>query len=177
MPDTPIPVSKPTAKPTTPAPLRLPGTDLWRGFHDEIDRMFDRFSQGFGLPSLRRAFDMPAFDTSLTLAAPAIDVSEDDKAYRITAELPGMSDKDIDVTVTEDTITIKGEKREEKELKDKDYYFTERRYGSFQRSFVLPSGVDRDKIAASLDKGILSLTLPKTADAVKQQKKIDIKAS
>jgi HSP20 family protein len=176
MPDTAIPVSQQPAKTTAPAPMRRP-LDLWRGFHDEIDRMFDQVSRGFGFPSLRRAFEMPAFDASMSLAAPAIDVAEDDKAYRITAELPGLNDKDLDVTVDEDTITIKGEKRDEKEQKDKDYHLTERRYGMFQRSFVLPLGVDRDKIAANLDKGVLTLTLPKTAEAVRQQKKIDVKAS
>ncbi len=177
MPDTPIPVSKQSsAKAATPAPMQR-GVDVWHGLHDEVDRMFERFSHGFGFPSLRRAFDAPALEPSFGTLNPAVDVSEDDKAYRISAELPGMSEKDLDVTLSENAITIKGEKREDKEEKQKDYHLTERRYGSIQRTFALPPSVDRDKIAANFEKGVLTLTLPKTADAVQQQKKIEIKAS
>jgi len=171
MPDTPVPVSKQIAS----APMRRP-SDQWQGFHDEIDRMFERMSKGFGFPSLRRAFDMPAFDTSFA-PSPAVDVAEDDKAYRITAELPGMSEKEIEVNLSEHTVTLKGEKREQKEQKDKDYHVSERRYGSFQRSFALPPGIDRDKVAASFENGVLTVTLPKTVESQKQQKKIEIKAS
>jgi HSP20 family protein len=79
--------------------------------------------------------------------------------------------------VSGDVLTIKGEKVEEKEEKQKNTYLSERRYGSFQRSFQLPSGVDLDKVAATFEKGVLRITLPKTAEAVTQQKKIPIKSS
>ena len=157
---------------------RSPTPDPWQAFRDEMDRMFERFSRGFGLPSLRRMFDVePAwrYESSFGLAAPAVDVTEDENAFKITAELPGMSEKDIDVTVTGDTIVLKGEKHQEREEKDKNRYLAERSYGAFQRSFALPDGVDRDKIAAEFAKGVLTLTLPKTAEAQKQQKKIEVK--
>ena len=108
---------------------------------------------------------------------PAIDMSEDEQAYKISAELPGMDSKDIDVSVTGDTLVLKGEKRQEKEEKDKNYHFSERAYGSFQRAFELPASVDRGKIAADFSKGVLTITLPKTAAAQQPTKKIAVKAS
>src|SRR5579885_1194505 len=100
----------------------------------EIDRIFDSFRQG--------TWDVP-------LAAPAIDFAEKGKEYEITAELPGLDEKDIEVKLANRTLTIKGEKKEEKEEREKNYYFSERRYGSFMRSFQVPEGVDADKIEAS----------------------------
>jgi len=132
------------------------------------------------MPSLRRIFDWePTFrsETSFGFAAPAIEVAEDDKAYKVTAEMPGMEEKDIDVTVTGDMLVIKGEKRQESEQKDKNYHMTERSYGSFRRSFALPEAVDRDNIAADLSKGVLTVTLPKKAEAQKPAKKIEVKAA
>jgi HSP20 family protein len=108
---------------------------------------------------------------------PAVDRSEDEKVYKISAELPGIDAKDIDVSVSGGTLVLKGEKRQEKEEKDKNYHFSERAYGSFQRSFQLPSSVDRDKVAADFSKGVLTITLPKTAAAQKPQKKIEIKSA
>jgi len=164
-------------KKATPAPASVP--DVWRSFRGEMDRLFDRFFSPYGMPSLRRMFDLdPGWsDTSFSFAAPAIDFSEDDKAYKITAELPGLEAKDLDVSIAGDTLLIKGEKRQETEQKDKNYHVTERAYGSFQRAFALPEGIARDKIAADLSKGVLTLTLPKTAEARKPARKIDIKAS
>jgi HSP20 family protein len=161
----------------TPASTRPAVPDAWQAFHDDMDRMFDRFSRSFGLPGLWRMFDTaPAWRSAPALTAPAIDLTEDDKAFHLTAELPGMTEKDIDVTVFNDTVTIKGEKHEEKETKEKNYYVSERRFGSFQRSFPLPDSVDRDKIEATVEKGVLTLTLPKAPEALRQQKKIEIKA-
>ncbi len=104
-------------------------------------------------------------------------MSEDDKSYKIAAELPGIDAKDIDVSVTGDTLVLKGEKRQEKEEKDKNYFFSERSYGSFQRAFALPDSVDREKIAADFSKGVLTIALPKTAAAQKPQKKIEVKSA
>jgi HSP20 family protein len=162
----------------TATPARSP--DAWHSFRSEMDRLFDRFAGGFGLPAFRRMFDVePAWRTesSFAFSAPAVDVTEDDKAYKITAELPGLEEKNIDVTVSGDMLTLKGEKSYETDEKDKNRYMSERAYGSFQRSFVLPDGVDRDKIAASLSKGVLTVTLPKSAEAQKQEKKIEVKAA
>lgn len=171
MAQTPVEVKK-----TTPA--RTP--DVWQSFRGEMDRLFDRFAGGFGLPAFRRMFDIePAWRTesSFSFSAPAVDVTEDDKAYTITAELPGLEEKNIDVAVSGDMLTLKGEKRYEKDEQDKDRYMSERAYGSFQRSFALPDGVDRDKIVANLAKGVLTITLPKTAEAQKPQKKIEVKTA
>jgi HSP20 family protein len=169
MADVPVEVKK-----ATPAETTVP--DVWRSFRSEMDRLFDRF----GFPSLRRMFDMePAWRSasSFSFSVPAIDMSEDDKAYKISAELPGLDAKDVDVSVSGGTLVLKGEKRQEKEEKDKNYYFSERAYGSFQRAFELPASVDRDKVSADFSKGVLTITLPKTPDAQKQQKKIEVKST
>lgn len=160
---------------TTPAS----GGDVWQSFRNDMQRLFEQFWTRGVFPSLPGAFDVERAARrwpAAAVASPAVDFAEDDKAYYITAELPGMSEKDIDVSLSGDTLTIKGEKRDEKEEKAKNYYLSERSYGAFQRSFTLPEGVDRDKIEASFSSGVLALTLPKTAEAVKQQKKIEIKA-
>ncbi len=87
-----------------------------------------------------------------------------------------MEEKDVEVKVTDDVMTIKGEKKEEKEEKKKDYHLSERRYGAFQRSFSLPIGVDADKIGASFNNGVLTVTLPKKPEAIKPERKVEIKA-
>jgi HSP20 family protein len=173
MANTPVEVKK-----TTPVPAN--GPDAWRSLRTEMDRLFDRFTAGWGIPSLRRVFDAePAFryESSLNMPTPAVDVSEDDAAYKVTAELPGMSENEIEVVLSDDTLTLKGEKRQEKEQKDKNVYLSERSYGFFQRSFYVPEGVDREKIAADFSKGVLTVTMPKTAKAVEQQKKIEVKTT
>jgi len=148
--------------------------DLWQSFRSDVDRLFDRFAGGFGMPSFPRMFDV---EPTVTYAVPAIDVAETDTAFTVAAELPGIDEKDIDVSLTGDLLVLKGEKREEKEEKNKNYYLSERSYGQFQRSFTLPGGIDRDKIAADFSKGVLKITLPKSAEAQKQQKKIEVKAA
>jgi HSP20 family protein len=172
MADTPVEVKKAEA----PAPSRRTEVpDVFRSFRSEMDRLFDRF----GFPSFRRMLDVEPFwnyETSFGVAVPAVDVTEDDNAYKISAELPGMAEKDIDVTVTGDVLLLKGEKRQEREQKEKNRYLSERSYGAFQRSFSIPDGVDREKISAEFTKGVLTLTLPKTAEAQKRQKKIEVKA-
>lgn len=173
MANTPVEVKK-AAPPAANAP------DALRSFRAEIDRLFDRFAGGWGMPSLRRMFDMEPmarYDSSFTMPSPAVDVTEDDAAYKVTAELPGMTEKEIEVVISGDMLTLKGEKRQQKEQKEKNYYLSERAYGSFERSFSVPDGVDRDKIAADFSKGVLTITLPKTAKAVAEQKKIEVKAA
>src|SRR6516165_9717736 len=146
MSDVPVEVKK-----VAPAQTNVP--DVWHSFRSEMDRMFDRFSSGFGFPSLRRMFDIePAWRSTFAFSSPAIDMSEDDKVYKISAELPGIDAKDIDVSVSGDMLVLKGEKRQEKEEKDKNYHFSERSYGSFQRAFELPASVDRNKVAADFSK-------------------------
>lgn len=156
--------------------FRRGALEPWRSFQDEMDRLFDRF--GFGLPSLRRMFDVePRMTPSFTFSVPAVDVVEEPACYKIMAELPGLDEKEIEVSLTGDTLMLKGEKRQEREEKDKNYHLSERSYGSFQRSFVLPRDVERDKVEANFSKGVLTLTLPKSAEAQQRQRKIEIKGS
>jgi HSP20 family protein len=105
-----------------------------------------------------------------------MDLVEKNGAFEISAELPGLDETNVEVKVANNTLTIRGEKREEEEEKDKQVYLSERRYGAFQRSFRIPVGVDLDRIAASFAKGVLTVTLPKGAEAQQAEKKIDIKA-
>ncbi|MDA8252979.1 MAG: Hsp20/alpha crystallin family protein [Rhodospirillales bacterium] len=160
-------------KRTTPVP------DTLRSFRADMDRLFDRFAGSFGMPSLWRMFDAPGlgFESSMALPNPAVDIAEDATAYKVTAELPGMSEKDIEVMLSGDRLMLKGEKRQETEQKEENFHLAERTWGSFQRSFLLPQDVDREKIAAEFAKGVLTLTLPKTAQAQQQQKQIEIKAA
>lgn len=165
-------------KKTAPAPVGVP--DAWRSLRTEMDRLFDRFVGDWGMPSLRRMFDgEPAFryESSFSVPSPAVDITEDDSGYKVTAELPGMTEKEIEVVASDNMLTLKGEKRAEKEQKDRDHYLSERSYGSFQRSFTLPDGVDRDKISADFAKGVLTITMPKTAKAKEAAKKIEVKAA
>ena len=106
--------------------------------------------------------------------SPAIDVREGDKELNICVELPGMDEKDVEVLVTDDILTIKGEKKEEKEDEGKDYYHIERTFGSFQRGIPLPPGIDGQKATAKFRKGVLSITLPKTERAKKTGKRVAI---
>jgi len=108
---------------------------------------------------------------------PAVDVVESEKGYEITADLPGMDEKNIEVKVTDGVLTMKGERQEEKEEKKTGYYLQERSFGSFQRSFEMPESVDADKIEASFKKGVLTVKLPKKAEAQKPAKKIEVKVA
>lgn len=158
------------------APAPMP--DPFRSLCSEMERLFDRFATGFRMPSWRGMFDTePAwrYESSFSFPTPAIEVTEDDNAYKITAELPGLEQKDIEVTVTGDMLTLKGEKRYEKE--EKDRHMSERAYGSFQRSFTLPDVIERENIAADLSKGVLTITLPKSAEAQKPEKKVEIQVA
>jgi HSP20 family protein len=143
----------------------------------EIDRLFEDFPLGPWRRTSGNIFDVdPFWRGELSFSkAPAVDIAERDREYEIIAELPGMEEKDIDVKFADGVLTVKGEKKEEKEEKKKDYYLSERRFGSFQRSFRVPEGVDADKIDASFKNGVLTVVLPKSAEAQKREKKIAIK--
>jgi HSP20 family protein len=131
----------------------------------EIDRLFDDFTRGF-----------PAFGAGMGNAmVPTMDVAETDKEIEITAELPGLEEKDVQINVADSVLTIRGEKKAEKEEKDKNYRLVERNYGSFERSLELPKGVNLDAIKASIDKGVLKVTVLKPAPA--QVKKVEVKTA
>jgi len=144
----------------------------------EIDQLFDDFGRDFWRAPFRRSmFDiapMSRREMSFT-SAPAVDIVEKDNAYEITADLPGMDEKSVEVQLSNGNLTIKGEKTDEKEEKQKGYYLHERQFGSFERTFAVPEEVDTDKIEAKFKKGVLTLTLPKKAEAQKPTKKIDVK--
>ncbi|MDE2228094.1 MAG: Hsp20/alpha crystallin family protein [Alphaproteobacteria bacterium] len=167
MANAPVPVEVKSASSGTP--------DVWKSFRTEMDRLFDRFDR-FAFPSFPSLPSLFDTRTGFSFNVPAVDVTENNKAYKIEAELPGLDEKDVEVTVNGDMLILKGEKHHEKEEKGKNTYVCERSYGSFQRAFSLPDGVDYNKIAADFSKGVLTVTLPKNAEAQKQQKKVEIKA-
>jgi HSP20 family protein len=133
----------------------------------EMDSLFDNFFQGF---------DLEPFEARFGAFSPKVDVTESDKEIKITAELPGLDEKDIEVSLQNNMLTMKGEKKEEKEDKGKDYYRMERSYGSFSRTIPLPIEVETDKVEAKFKKGVLNITLPKSAKAVAETKKIAVKS-
>jgi HSP20 family protein len=143
------------------------GDDPFSAFRREMDRVFESFGRDLGWPSgNQRAGAM----------APSIDVSETDKELKIEAELPGVDEKDVEVTVTDNVLTIRGEKKAEKEEKKKDYHLVERSYGSYARSITLPFAAEPGKAKASFKNGVLSITLPKPAEVAAKAKKIAISA-
>ncbi len=137
-------------------------SDVW-GLQSGINRLFDAF--------------MSPLDTTETKAvmAPKLDVAELKDKFEIKAELPGMDEKDIDLSVEDGLLTISGEKKEEKEEKDKGYYLKECSYGTFSRSVRLPDNIADDKIEAKFKKGVLTIDLPKKAAAQPKSRKISIK--
>lgn len=144
--------------------------DEWNPFltlRSEMDRVFDDFFREFGTE--------PFFGPTGTFQ-PSIDVSDTDKEIKIAAELPGMDEKDIELSLTRDSLTIKGEKKAEKEQKEKNYHRVERTYGAFSRTIALPVEVNTDKADAVYRNGVLMVTLPKTEKAIKETRKIPIKA-
>ena len=164
----------PVKKSAVPAKTETPLESLRR----EIDRLFDDFHPfDWRMPSKVLGFEVPRMTRAEWQVAPAMDLVEKDDSYEITAELPGLDEKNVEIKLVNHTLTIKGEKSEEKEDRQKDYYLSERRYGSFQRSFQLPEGVNVDKIDANFAKGVLTVKLPKTAEAKKAEKKISIKSA
>ena len=132
----------------------------------EINRVFDNFFRGGMLD-----------DGSLgaSMWAPAVDVQERDEAYQVKVELPGVDKDDVKITMEDNILTIRGEKKQEKDSKNSNYHRVERSYGSFQRSFTLPTSVKHDKIEASYKDGILSIALPKAEDAKPKQIEVKVK--
>lgn len=116
-----------------------------------------------------------AATTVANFFSPDADAVNAERAYEINIELPGVTADDIDVALNDHVLTIKGEKKHTHEEKTKTYYFSERSYGAFQRSFRLPGDVDTNKIGADFDDGVLKLTLPKAASATSEQKKIQVR--
>jgi len=155
---------------------RLEERDPFLMLHDNLHRMFDdvfrTFDRGFGLGRLPFIYDSDFFGGA---TIPRVNVSESDKDIQVSAELPGMDEKDVEVTLADGVLTIKGEKKLDKEDKDKEYYRMESSYGLFCRNIQLPSGIDTDKVDATFSKGVLTITIPKTEEAKANVKRIDIR--
>jgi HSP20 family protein len=147
--------------------LRRREMDPFGELSQDIDRIFDGF---LGDWSGR----MNLLDRQLRSFMPEVDVSEGDKEFRVTAELPGINEKDLEVTFADGSLTIKGEKCEEHEEEKGDYYHSERQFGAFERTIPLPSEVNPDETKASFKNGVLKITLPKTEEARSQRKTIPI---
>jgi HSP20 family protein len=133
----------------------------------EMDKVFDDFSRSFGMPEL---FPAPSgFDV-----VPQLDVQDTEKEVKLGVELPGVEEKDIDISVAGDTITISGEKKSQSETKESGSYRSERAFGSFRRSVTMPFKINADRVEAKFANGVLTVTVPKPAEAVEQTKKIAI---
>jgi HSP20 family protein len=136
----------------------------------EMDRLFDTFlGRGFfGRPA------PSAMAQSAATLAPNVDIRENDKEIIVEAELPGIDEKDIQVTVRDGVLSLKGEKKSERDEKKDTYHVIERGFGSFERSFELPDSADQDQIKADFNRGVLRVVIPKRAEAAKAEKKIPI---
>ncbi len=178
----------PEAKTRTPAkaqpeapqpPAKRRERDFFGTLHNEVERVFEDFEKGmWGLPARWKGpylepFHKPQLSFALT---PSIDVIEKDGMFELTADLPGVEEKDIEVKLSGDVLTIKGEREERKEEKKKDYYISERQFGAFERSFQVPESVESDKIDARFKNGVLTISLPKKPSARKAEKKISVHA-
>jgi len=146
--------------------VRDANTDPFSALHQEIDRVFSDFGAGH----------WPSFASS-TGSAMRLDVSETDDTIEIDAELPGMDEKDVEVVLNDNILTIKGEKKHEKEEKKKDYHMVERHFGSFSRSITLPYEVDPESIKATFKKGVLHISAPKPAEVKDRSHKISVQSS
>jgi HSP20 family protein len=153
---------------TTPA-RRTGEYDPFAAMRQDMNRMFEDFFSGF---------DMAPFERERFASfSPSVDVSETDSEIEAVVELPGMSEEDIDLTLTRDGLTITGEKKEETEEEGKNFFQRERSYGYFRRTIPLPAdAIDRENVSASFDKGILKVTLPKREETQEMRKRIEVKS-
>jgi HSP20 family protein len=160
-----------------PVPAQAETWGPMMNLRQEIDRLFDDFGPEFWRRPLSQQMHrlLPAA-RSLDVT-PALELVDCNGAYKITVELPGIAPEDVEVKLSEGMITIRGEKSEEKKEEKDDYLVSERRYGSFHRSLSLPAGINAEAISASVSNGVLTVKLPKTAEAKQKERKIEIKAA
>lgn len=142
--------------------------DIFGAMRDEMDRVLERFEQGWPRwPGLMRNIS--------TAMVPDLDVRDDGKQLTIEVDLPGVDEKDVTVTFNNGVLTIKGERKSEREEKKESYYMAERSYGAFERSLRLPETIDENKLEARFEKGVLQIVAQKRPEAVKAEKRIEIK--
>ncbi len=167
-----IPVKRSDSSDQAPAITRGDQFPMLR-LHQEIDRLFNDAFNGFGLPSLGgKLFDDNVFARAGFEAK--VNIASDDKNYHITLEAPGLTEKDLSLEVNKGVLSIRGEKKEESENKDKHFYRMERSYGSFQRLLSLPDDCDQTHINASMKNGLLDILIPRKAVAESETKRIPI---
>ena len=130
--------------------------------HREVNELFDTYYRGVGRMGPR------------SVGSAGLELSETDDEIRVKAELPGMDEKDIQVTLDEDTLMISGERREQQETKKRNYHVSEMSYGAYSRTIPLPARIDREKAKARFKRGVLTLTLPKTEQAMADRKRIPV---
>lgn len=168
-----IPVKRETAEPTAPAsyPRSYPGTlsPLFR-LHQQMDQLFEDAFRGFGMPA--RLDNTSWLNGSGFM--PSLDIASEDDTYTVTVEVPGLSDKDINVELNNDVLTIKGNKKEESENRDKHFYRLERHYGEFQRVLALPADAQANDIRAEMKHGVLSIVIPRKPEDQSNVKRIAI---
>jgi HSP20 family protein len=141
--------------------------DPFTALQREVDRLFDEFTGG--------GFFMPASEREVTIT-PRLDVSETDSTFEVEVELPGVDEKDVEVSLSDNVLTIQGERKREREEKKKDFHLVERSFGSFARSISLPFEVDTSAVKANFSKGVLRVTLPKPETAKAKTKRIEVKS-
>jgi HSP20 family protein len=139
-------------------------------FQREMNRLFDDFFKGAGMKPWAEEME------SLGAFSPQVNMTEDEKSIQVSAELPGLDEKDLEISLSKDSLTIRGEKKEENEHKGKEAYYVERSFGTFTRVLPIPKDVNTEKAEASFKRGVLTITLPKLEREKQSQKKIKIKA-
>lgn len=139
--------------------------DPFLSLHREVNRLFDDVWRGFGLP---------ASDFRRSVGWPTVDLAETEKEIRVTAELPGLTEKDVEIALTDDALTLRGERRAEQDGEADGVVFSERFFGRFQRTIPLPTEIDRDRASARMTDGVLTVTLPKSENASRKLKRIPI---
>jgi len=132
---------------------------------NEMNRLFDSFFDDFSIGPFRERWGK---------IFPQVNIKENNKQIEVSAEMAGIDQKDVDISIYNNVLTLRGEKKQEKEDKDGDYYHKECSYGSFHRDIALPSEVDEEKVKADFKKGVLKITLPKKEEAQRKAKKIEI---
>lgn len=167
----------------TSVPVQRSSTDIqlptFRGsltrFHQQVDRLFDQALRGFDLSPL--GFNRPLGSRmSNGVLRPTLDLGATDKAYTVSVEVPGVDEKDVKVEIANDTLTIRGQKKQESEQKEKNYYRMERGYGSFQRVLSLPQDADQKGVAATFKHGVLTVSMPRKAAPQVHVKQIQIQS-
>jgi HSP20 family protein len=157
-------------------PVTLRETHPLLQFHQEIDRLFDDAFRNFGFPSLRAGRNFPSLPLTDWLK-PTLDLAATEKEYTISVELPGVEANEVQLELVENTLKVRGEKKQEKEEREKDFYRMERSYGAFQRVLSLPEDADQENIRAIFKNGVMTITLPRKALPKSEIRQIEVKTS